>query len=136
VNNLLDALSDKISSSTALYADVAGRVFLDEAPEGTQFPYVVVSIVSGTPDDTFTEKLDEVFIQFDLFSTSKSVSEIADMYADLKTLYDGTTLTITGDTCLWCERVSLVTMVENITSKEGTETVKHWAVDYSIKVQD
>jgi hypothetical protein len=136
VNNLLDALSDKISSSTALYADVAGRIFLDEAPEGSQFPYIVISIISGVPEDTFTEKLDDILIQFSLFSISKSVTEIADMYADLKTLFDGAMLTITGDTCIWCERTNLVTMVEEVTTKEGTATVKHWAVDYAITVQD
>jgi hypothetical protein len=136
VNNLLDALSDKISSSTALYADVAGRIFLDEAPEGSQFPYIVISIISGVPEDTFTEKLDDILIQFSLFSISKSVTEIADMYADLKTLFDGAMLTITGDTCIWCERTNLVTMVEEVTTKEGTATVKAWHVDYSIKVQD
>jgi hypothetical protein len=45
-------------------------------------------------------------------------------------------LTITGDTCIWCERTNLVTMVEEVTTKEGTATVKAWHVDYSIKVQD
>jgi hypothetical protein len=136
LNNLLTGLFAKITSSTALYADVAGRIYLDEAPEGTSFPYIVISIISDVPEDTFTEKLDDVLIQFSLFSISKSVTEIADMYADLKTLFDGAMLTITGDTCLWCERTNLVTMVEEITTKEGTATVKAWHVDYSIKVQD
>lgn len=136
MNNLLDAVSDNVPSSSALYADVGGRIYLDDAPQGAQFPYIVVSIVSGVPNDTFTEKLDDVLLQFSLRSTSKSVTEIAKMYTDLKTLFDGATLSITGNTCIWCERVNLVTSVDEITTSEGTEIVKQWDVDYNIKYKE
>jgi hypothetical protein len=136
LTNLLTALFGKITSSTNLYADIGGRVYLDQAPEGAQFPYVVVSIITGTTDDTFTDKIDDVLIQFSLFSTSKSVTEISTMYTDLRALFDNATMTITSNVFLSCKRQNIVTMVEEITTEEGTETVKHWAVDYNITLKE
>jgi hypothetical protein len=115
----------KISGS-ALSTDVGGRIYLDNAPEdAAEFPYIVFFIVSGTPDKTFTENFTDILIQFSLFSDSSSVAEIADMYADLKALFDECTLSITGSTLVWMVETNLTTMVE--------DEIKHWAVDFSIK---
>jgi len=65
MNNLLSAIMTKLSGS-ALYNDVGGRIFLDEAPEGTEFPYVVFFIVSDVPEKTFTEDFENIIIQFSL----------------------------------------------------------------------
>ncbi len=135
MNNLLTALMTKISNSV-LSTDVGGRIFLDMAPEGTEFPYVVFSIVADTPDNTFTDVLDNVLIQFSLFSTSLSATEITTMYNDLKSLFDDCTFTLSSGTLLSMERVNLTTMVDDITTPSGTIGSKQWAVDYNIKVKD
>lgn len=131
MNYLLQAIWTKISGS-ALSADVGGRVYLDRAGKGAVFPYVVFFIVSGSPEKTFTEHYANTLIQFSLFSTSESAAEITDMYADLKTLFDECSLTITGSSLVWMKEQNLTTMVEDITDTQAGEAVKHWAVDFEV----
>ena len=134
MNNLLTAIMTKCTGS-ALSTAVGGRIFLDEAPEGSEFPYVVFSIISGTPQDTFSEKIEETLIQFSLYSISSGAAEITAMYAALKTLLDGQLLTITDNTCIWVMRQNLTTMIDEITTPSGTFGAKHWDAGYSIMGQ-
>lgn len=135
MNNLLTAIMTKISGS-AFSSDVGGRVFLDQAPPGTEFPYCVFFIVSGVPDWTFKERFEDTLIQFSLFSASSGATEITTMFTDLKAILDDCSLTITGDTPIWFRRENLTTMVDDIITGDATQAVKHWAVDYTAKVQD
>jgi len=133
MTNILTALYGKFAGSS-LSSDVGGRLFLDQAPDGCEYPYVVYQIVSGVPDKTFTEVYTDTLIQFSLFSSSSSVLEIATMYADLKTLLDECSLTITGSTLVWMREQNLVTMMEDITAPDGTtQRCRHWGVDFEIK---
>jgi len=134
LNNLLTAIMTKCAGS-ALSTAVSGRIFLDEATEGTEFPYVVFQVVANTPQDTFTDSIEDALIQFSLYSASSGATEITGIYAALKTLFDYCTLTITGSTHIEMVRQSLTTMVDDITTPAGTVGLKHWAVDYSIMFQ-
>ena len=132
MNNILSAIYGKFTGS-ALSADVGGRIFLDQAPDGTAFPYIVYFVVSATPEKTFSEIFTDTLIQFSLFSASAGAAEITTMYADLKALLDECALTITGSTLVWMREVNLTTMVEDITVADATQTVKHWAVDFEVR---
>ena len=141
LNNLLTALMTHFTEAPGgvhndFYDYIGGRLFLDRAPEGAEFPYVVFSIVADTPDNTFTDALDDVLIQFSLYSTSSSATEMTTMYNDLKSLFDDCTFTLSPGTLLSMERVNLTTMVDDITTPSGTVGLKHWAVDYNVKVKD
>ena len=129
--NLLTAIYSKFSGS-AISADVGGRIYLDQAPEGCEFPYCVFFIVSDVPEKTFTEDFENIIIQFSLFSSSSGAAEITGMFADLKTLFDECSLTITGSALVWMKRQNLVTMVDEITVQDASQMVRHWAVDYAI----
>jgi len=131
MKNLLAAIMTKVSGSS-LSSDVGGRIYLDQAPEGCEFPYAVMQIVSDVPDHTFTEDFENIIIQFSLFSSSSGATEITGMFADLKTLFDECSLTITGSTLVWMKRTNLTTMVDDITVSDGTQQVRHWAVDYEV----
>lgn len=135
MNNLLAAIMTKCSGS-ALWTAMAGRIFLDEAPEGTEYPYVVFRIISGAPQDTFKDAIEDTIIQFSLYSISEGATEITTMYADLKTLLDWQVFTVSGDTCIWVMRQGLTTMFDDVTTPLGTVGLRHWAVDYSILVQN
>lgn len=132
MNNLLTAIKGKFAGS-ALSTVVGGRIYLDQAPDGTVFPYVVFFIVADTPEKTFSEDFENVLIQFSLFSSSPGAAEITTMYANLKTLFDECALAITASTLVWMKRVNLTTMVDDITLLDATQSVKHWAVDYEVK---
>jgi hypothetical protein len=132
--NILTAIKSKFTGS-ALSTSVGGRIYLDEAPQKTPYPYVVYSIVSGVPDDNFKTDMDEILFQVSLFSSSTGATEIATMYNDLKTLLDDAVLTITGWTNVMTSRQNLTTMTDEVTTTDGLQKVKHWAVDYSIIVE-
>jgi Protein of unknown function (DUF3168) len=132
VKDLLTSIATKIVGS-ALSTDVGGRIYLDQAPEDANFPYVVCSVVSDVPERTFTELFEDIMLQFSLFSSSSGSGEIATIYADLNALFDECSFTITGNTLVWMRRASLTTMTDDMTTPAGTVTLKHWAVDYSIK---
>ena len=135
MQNLLAAIMTRCSGS-ALSTDVGGRIFFDEAPEGSEFPYVVFRIVASAPQDTFKDAIEDTLVQFSLFSISEGAAEITAMYADLMALFDWSAITVTGGTCIWVVRQGLMPMLEDITTPAGTVGVRHWAVEYSIMVQD
>jgi hypothetical protein len=128
--NILTAIKSKFSGS-ALSTSVGGRIYYDAAPDKTPCPYVVYSIVVGVPDDNFKTDLDDIIFQVSLFSSSGGATEIATMYNDLKTLLDDAVLTITGYTNVMTSRQNLTTMTDEVTTTEGIQKLKHWAVDYS-----
>jgi hypothetical protein len=132
MKNILTAIYGKFANS-ALSADVGGRIFLDQAPDDCEFPYVVYFIVAANQEKTFTENFTNTLIQFSLFSASEGVTEITGMYADLKTLFDECALTIAGNSLVWMREQNLTTMIEDITTADASQRVKHWAVDFEIK---
>jgi hypothetical protein len=134
MNNLLTSIMTKISGSS-LSSDVGGRVYLDQAPDGAELPYIVFFIVSDVPEDTFKNYLDEILIQFSLFSSSSGATEITTMYSHLKSLFDDAALSITGNTHIWMVRQNLTTMIESVTTAATEQSIRHWAVDYSIMVE-
>ena len=131
MRQLTTAVYNKLAGS-ALETALGGRLFEDQAPEGTPYPFAVYSITADRPIDTFTDKIDDVLIQFSLFSLSNSTGEIKDLYANLRTLYDGCDLVISGNTFIQMERVNMYPLPEDITTPEGTRRVQHYAVDYGI----
>ena len=131
MNNLLAAIMTKCSGS-ALSAAVGGRIFEGEAPEGTEYPYVIISIVTDSQADTFKDSLEDINIQFSLYSISKGLTEVTGLFANLKTLFDNAVLTITGNYHILISRQALTTMFDDITTPEGTVGLRHWAVDYWI----
>ena len=139
MNNILAAIYSNMLE-TEVYDRVGGRIYLDQAPDGTEFPYIVYFIVTGNPDNTFSEKMESIILQFSIFSLQSGPTEIIGIYYYLKTLFDDCDLTIsrgegTDNVLIWCKRQNLTTMVDEVTTPSGTATVKHWAIDYSILVR-
>ncbi len=130
---LLSALATKFAGSD-LSNYVGGRIFEGEAPQGTERPYVAYDFYS-TPDDTFTEQLDEVHFTFHLFSDSKSSVEASTMYGYLTALLDDAVLTVSGYACIWCKRNGMATGIDEAPTAAGTTGIRHWTVDYSVMLQ-
>lgn len=133
MKNLLTGIMTKTSGS-ALSTDVAARIYFGQAPEGAVFPHIVIS-VSGTNEDTFTDRIDEFSVQFSLYSTDKGITEIGTMYADLRALFDDATFTITGNTLLRCQFQSFTTIDTDITTSAGTVGLRHWPVEYLMTME-
>jgi len=75
-------------------------------------------------------------IQFSLFSKASGSTEIEDMYTHLKALYDDCAMTITGYALEWMKRENATLIPEDITTPDGTQRVWHYAVDYSVWIQE
>lgn len=132
MNNLYTAIMTKTSGSS-LSSYVGGRIYEEgSVPQGVEYPYVVFGVVTDSPDDTWTNRYEDITIQFSLFSTSAGASELTTMYGHLKTLFDNCTFTLTGGVLKWFERTNLMTMVDDLTTPDGTYRVRHWAVDYNV----
>lgn len=135
MKNLTTAIFSKCSAGTSFYTDIGGRLYKGRAPEGAAFPYAVFFVVSDVPDDTFKDNIEDVLIQFSLFSSTPSSGEIEDMFAHLKALYDDCVLTITGNTLIWMIRGVAQLLSEEETTPSGTQNVWHYTVDYSIVME-
>lgn len=129
---LTTAIFGLMTPSTALYAIIGDRLFKGRAPDGATYPYAIFMLISDVPADTFTEDLDDILIQFSLFSSASSSGEAEDMYAALKTLYDDCSLNISPTTLIWMKRENAILMVEDHTTPEGTQEVWAYHVDYNI----
>ncbi len=134
MNSLLSAIMTKCAGS-ALSVSVGGRIYEGVAPSGAGFPYIVFFIVAGVTDDNFTDFIDELTIQFSLYSISPGLTEITGLYEDLKSLFDYCQLNISGYSHIGMIRVGFATMTDDITTPAGTESLRHWAVDYLVRVE-
>jgi len=132
--NLSKAIWGELSGSL-LSAHIANRLFEDEAPEGSDYPYAVYKIVTNSPEKTFAakEEFEDYIIQFSLFSALSSSTEIKNMYADLITLYDEAMFDIIGSTLVWMFRENVTPAVEDHTTPSGTRKVWAYHVDYNVR---
>jgi hypothetical protein len=124
MKELTTAIYGRLAGS-ALDTAIGGRLFESMAPEGVELPYVVYFLVADAPADTFKDQLDDVLIQFSLFSDQSSSTEVKDLYGHLKTLYDDCALTVAGRTVVWMKRVRMSLELED-------NDTWHCDVDYSI----
>ena len=132
--NLSKAIRGELSGSL-LSAHIANRLFKGQAPEGAAYPYIVFLIVSNSPEKTFacTEEFEDTIIQFSLFSAASGQTEIENMYADLITLYDEATFSITDSTLVWMFRENASLVVEDHITTPGSHKVWAYYVDYNVR---
>jgi len=130
--NLTTAIYGKATGSTFL-SYIGSRFYKGRAPANAQYPYVVYAVVTDVPDKTFTEDFEDVIIQFSLYSTASSTTEIENMLTYLKALYDECEFNITDATLVWMKRSNVVFQVEDHTTPSGTAQAWAYYVDYDIK---
>jgi hypothetical protein len=133
--NLFTGIINKTSGSS-LSALVGGRIYSGFAPPNAVMPYVVFFSVGGTPENTWTEDLKRLQMQFSIFSASEGMSEIAGIETALEALFDEQKVTVTGTNEVRMIKVSEpVQMVENEGTPDGLSIIQHWAVDYDIYIE-
>ena len=88
---------------TGLKTSVTG-LYLDRALQGTAYPYIVYHKISGRPDWTFTEDMENILLQFNIFDDHSSSTTINDIYAKLTTLFDWCSLTVAGWNSIYMKR--------------------------------
>lgn len=104
-------------------------LFNTEAPAETEFPYAVLQLVVGSPEDFasgkhFTESWP---VQFNLFDDASDMSSLLETYAALTTAFDFAALTLEGYTFLSCMRPpgsTLQTRVDGVWQINVTYDIK------------
>jgi hypothetical protein len=87
----------------------------------------VYYLISDVPRDTFTDSLEEVLIQFSVFSQASGSTEIEDAFTNLCALYDDCDLTITSATHLFMERQGA--SLTSVPADTEAGTGEYWQYD-------
>lgn len=103
MKNLSMAIFAKTAGSAFLTA-VGGRFHKGRPPQSLAWPYAVYYIISDVPADTFTEKIEDVIVQFSVFSKASGTTEILDIVSALQALFDDATMAVTGNDLLMMKR--------------------------------
>lgn len=134
MKNLSTALFTKITGS-AFSTSIGGRLYKGRAPQGVVWPYAAYFVVSDVPQDTFTDKLEEVLIQFSVFSAASGSTEIEDIVANLKSLFDNCSLAITGNTHITMNRQGSSLTSTPADTEAGTGEYWQADVEYEVTMQ-
>lgn len=132
--NLTTAIFGKCAAGTSLYTDIGGRMYKGEAPQRATFPYVVFFVVSDVPEYPSSHTIEEVLVQFSIYSITSSSTEIEDALTDLRTLYDNCSLSITSNTLIHFTRGNLTCMRDEVETTSGTKGVWHYAQEYFLRM--
>lgn len=108
--NLLTGIYSKFTTTVAgshnsLYTGLAGRLYPHVIPQGEPRPHAAYYLINNTPDDYFTEDYEDTEIQFNIYSENSSPIEALTLKGYLQSLYDDCTLTITGHTHVYMQRI-------------------------------
>jgi len=103
LKELFQGITNRFTGS-ALASALSGGLHLAKAPPNTPYPYAVYFMVSGKPEWTFTEDMENVLLQFSIFDSDLSALGICDLYAKLDALYHDCDLAVTGYDCLYMLR--------------------------------
>ena len=132
MKNLYTGLMTYFNTSNNFNTAIGGRMFNTIAPENTPMPYCVFTHVVSTQADTFTEDMDEITLQFSIFSDSSSSTEVHDAMTYCKTLFDDCTFTVTSGVVVQFMRGVDGLIIEEYETESGSQRVWHFHVDYSV----
>ena len=80
----------------AFYTAIGGRFYYGEAKQGASFPYAVYFGSSQSDEDTFSETIDEVAFQINIYSDKKTSTEAMQLSDYCRELFDGASVTPAG----------------------------------------
>lgn len=137
MKNFYTALTTKFNALTAgahnsFWTSVNGQLYEGEADKDAVYPYAVFLHVSGVQADTFKNDVDEILIQFSIFSDKSGATEVHDAMTNLKSLFDDVSLTVTGGTVVQFVRQQDGLQREDVDTPSGAQRVWHYHVDYRV----
>ena len=87
-----------------LSAAASGGLWFDVVPSTSNVPYIVFSIVDTVPEWTFSSDMENLRVQFRIYSRSTSSAECQAIFELLKTVYDECNIAPVGFTKLRMKR--------------------------------
>lgn len=127
MKEFFEAIHTLGTSESEFNTSIGGRFHYGMAPQGSALPYAVFFGVSETPGDTFTESIDDMSFQINIYSDKASASESMDLYKKCRTLFDSAVVQVgeydvlleremstppwrDGD--LWCVSVEFTALIQ------------------------
>lgn len=129
MKQLFMAIKNKFDAHVFLKAKASGGLHLNVAPQNTDLPYIVFFLVTNNPKQTFNTQMENVRIQFSIFSDDASVLEACDIFGLLKNCFDDCTLTIMN-----YDHIRMRRDVANLMRDPDGDW--HYQVDYEILIQE
>lgn len=101
---LLEGLYALYTGSAALQAKLPGGLHLNAAPAQTSFEYATYMLIGDVPERTFNTLMEDVRVQFNIFSEEEDVTKVTEAYQQLDTVYDDAALVVVGYDTIKIER--------------------------------
>jgi len=114
---------------------IGGRLYQEEAPERATYPYCVFDSIVNTEDDTFDTDMDDIIIQFSIFSEKSSSTEVHDAMTKLRALFKNSVFAVSGGTVVRFYRLNSGLERQEITTTSGVQKVWHYHADYNATFQ-
>lgn len=116
--NFLKAVYTLIKTINAFNTAIGGRVYYGEAPQEGAMPYAVYFGLPFNEENSFTEDLDDVSFQINVYSDLDSPLSSGDIIEKARALLDGATLTVTG-----ADPITLMREIQTPPWKDGDNWV-------------
>ena len=116
--------------SHAFYTGIGGRLYLSEAPQNTVYPYCVYFMMNDMPEHWFGgEVIEDVSIQFNIYSSDHSAIQITNLYNYLKSRFDECVLAVSG-----YSQLTFMRQMANLLREEERD-VWQCAVEYQVLLE-
>jgi hypothetical protein len=125
------ALMTYFNVSNNFKTAIGGRLYQEVAPEHATYPYCVFDTIVNTQNDTFDTEMDDIIIQFSIFSKEVSSVEVHDAMTHLKALFNDCIFTVSGGTVVCFYRLNSGIEREEGSTPSAAEMVWHYHIDYN-----
>jgi hypothetical protein len=125
----ITAKFNSVKTAGTIWYDTGGQMYYIIASELTAtYPYIVFHIISDVPGWNFTQKTENIRVQFSIFCQTDA-TDMDTYYNHLISLYDFCTLTVDSPwRSLTMERLNSLMIFENI-------DIYHKVVDYRVLLE-
>lgn len=113
------------------FNDVGGRMYQFEAPDDAEYPYCVYKHISDYQIDTFTSDIDNIIIQFSVYSEKSSKQEILNTMTHLKDLFTDCGLTVSNGYVIYFYWVNDSIIIEEVNTPSGIQEISHFTCDFN-----
>lgn len=118
------------ASHNDFYVGLGGRLYYGQAPQECAKPYAIFFGVTSVPDDTFSETIDDISIQFNIYSDLRSYTEAGSLQKKCRALYDGATLEVVENRD--------ITLMRSLSVPPGKEDEATWiaSIEFENLIQE
>ena len=96
MRHLFTEIQTKFNADTSDFKLLVENLYYGEIPSGSSYPCAVLYVISDNSADTFTEEINRIVLQVDVFNKSSSPASCHDALTAAKKFFCGQTFTPEG----------------------------------------